>query len=370
MPPLTPLPPTSTPNPRVGPCRCWSVGSGHGCSSARRRHVGAIAHTSALARPSIRMCAGDRSADVCCDGSVTMTTPARRCCARWPSSWPPRRPRSSGAAAPRSSAPEPSSTPAVRGVATKSTPTDPVTVVDTETERLLRDRLAELRPGRSDPRRGGAAARRAATAACAGWSIRSTARSTSSTGSPAYAVSVGAQVDGVSVAGAVADVASRRGRTRRRWATARTCVARRRGDAAAVQRRSTICRWRWWAPGFGYDPQRRAVQARAAGRDAARWCATCAGSDRAHWICAWWPRGGSTPTTSTALHVWDWAAGALIAAEAGARGAAARRTAATARRCWWPRRRASRRSSSTALDRLGGLRAAAERSAGCRCGSW
>jgi myo-inositol-1(or 4)-monophosphatase len=32
-------------------------------------------------------------------------------------------------------------------VKSKSTPTDPVTVVDTETERLLRDRLAELRPG-------------------------------------------------------------------------------------------------------------------------------------------------------------------------------------------------------------------------------
>ena len=32
-------------------------------------------------------------------------------------------------------------------VRAKSTPTDPVTVVDTETERLLRDRLAELRPG-------------------------------------------------------------------------------------------------------------------------------------------------------------------------------------------------------------------------------
>src|ERR1700750_2721671 len=29
-------------------------------------------------------------------------------------------------------------------VRSKSTPTDPVTVVDTETERLLRDRLAEL----------------------------------------------------------------------------------------------------------------------------------------------------------------------------------------------------------------------------------
>src|ERR1700722_9000352 len=32
-------------------------------------------------------------------------------------------------------------------VRSKSTPTDPVTVVDTETERLLRDRLARLRPG-------------------------------------------------------------------------------------------------------------------------------------------------------------------------------------------------------------------------------
>src|ERR1700760_4126455 len=43
-----------------------------------------------------------------------------------------------------------SADPAVRA---KSTPTDPVTVVDTETERLLRDRLAVLRPG--DPILGG-----------------------------------------------------------------------------------------------------------------------------------------------------------------------------------------------------------------------
>src|SRR5258708_19941667 len=32
-------------------------------------------------------------------------------------------------------------------VQSKTTPTDPVTVVDTETERLLRDRLAQLRSG-------------------------------------------------------------------------------------------------------------------------------------------------------------------------------------------------------------------------------
>jgi myo-inositol-1(or 4)-monophosphatase len=43
---------------------------------------------------------------------------------------------------------EPTSGPgAGSAVRTKSTPTDPVTIVDTETERLLRERLAVLRPG-------------------------------------------------------------------------------------------------------------------------------------------------------------------------------------------------------------------------------
>src|SRR5258707_845594 len=32
-------------------------------------------------------------------------------------------------------------------VRSKTTPTDPVTVVDTDSERLLRDRLAQVRPG-------------------------------------------------------------------------------------------------------------------------------------------------------------------------------------------------------------------------------
>ena len=40
----------------------------------------------------------------------------------------------------------PSQEDAPSAVKSKSTPTDPVTIVDTETERLLRDRLAELRP--------------------------------------------------------------------------------------------------------------------------------------------------------------------------------------------------------------------------------
>ena len=45
----------------------------------------------------------------------------------------------------------------------------------------------------------------------------------------------------------------------------------------------------------------------------------CAESVLPHWICAWSPRAGSTPTTSTGCIVWDCAAGSLIAAEAGAR---------------------------------------------------
>ncbi len=98
---------------------------------------------------------------------------------------------------------------------TKTTPTDPVTVVDTETERLLRDRLAELRPG--DPmlgEEGGGPAdrgrpRRADTVTWVLDPIDGTVNFVY--GIPAYAVSVGAQVDGVSVAGAVANVVGRPG---------------------------------------------------------------------------------------------------------------------------------------------------------------
>ena len=63
--------------------------------------------------------------------------------------------------------------PAVRA---KSTPTDPVTVVDTETERLLRDRLAELRPGEPVLGEEGGGRPTAARAVRPGCSTPSTAR--------------------------------------------------------------------------------------------------------------------------------------------------------------------------------------------------
>ena len=95
--------------------------------------------------------------------------------------------------------------PAVR---TKSTPTDPVTVVDTETERLLRDRLAELRPG--DPvlgEEGGGAVRVEPGRPL--WVLDPIDGTVNFVyGIEAYAVSVGVQIDGTSVAGAVANVAT------------------------------------------------------------------------------------------------------------------------------------------------------------------
>ena len=92
-------------------------------------------------------------------------------------------------------------------VRTKSTPTDPVTVVDTETEALLRERLAQLRPG--DPvlgEEGGGPADTATGAVT--WALDPIDGTVNFVyGIPVYAVSVAARIDGVSVAGAVADVA-------------------------------------------------------------------------------------------------------------------------------------------------------------------
>src|ERR1700710_2829704 len=91
-------------------------------------------------------------------------------------------------------------------VRAKSTPTDPVTVVDTETERLLRDRLAVIRPGEPvlGEEEGGS------TSAIAGrplWVLAPIDGTVNFVyGIEAYAVSVGLQVDGASVAGAVANV--------------------------------------------------------------------------------------------------------------------------------------------------------------------
>jgi myo-inositol-1(or 4)-monophosphatase len=200
-------------------------------------------------------------------------------------------------------------------VRSKSSPTDPVTIVDTETERLLRDRLAVLRPG--DPvlgEEGGGAARVEAGRPL--WVLDPIDGTVNFVyGIEGYAVSVGVQIDGASVAGAVANVPTgevfsaavghgahvRRGGV----STSLRCTA---VDDLAMTLVGT---------GFGYAREQRIRQAevlarllpdvrdvRRLGSCALDLCMVAAGRMDAYY--------------EDGVHVWDWAAGALIAAEAGA----------------------------------------------------
>lgn len=206
--------------------------------------------------------------------------------------------------------------PIAGAVTAKSTPTDPVTVVDTETERLLRDRLAELRPGDQilGEEEGGSADARPGQLTWVLDPIDGTVNFVYDL--PAYAVSVAVQRDGESVAGAVADVA------------ADAVYSAALGAGASVRRGATVTPLRCSTAddvamalvgtGFAYDPQRRREQGavllevlpqvrdvRRIGSCALDLCMVAAGR-----LDGYYEDG---------VNVWDWAAGALIAAEAGAR---------------------------------------------------
>ncbi len=200
-------------------------------------------------------------------------------------------------------------------VRTKSSPTDPVTVVDTETERLLRERLAVLRPDDAilGEEEGGAAQAPAGVPVWVLDPIDGTVNFMYGLG--AYAVSVGVQIDGVSVAGAVADVATG------------AVFSAARGQGAAVVRDGVRAALRCnvidelpmalVATGFAYERARRQRQAgvvaellaevrdiRRVGSCALDLCMVAAGQLDAYF--------------ESGVHVWDWAAAALIAEEAGA----------------------------------------------------
>ena len=198
-------------------------------------------------------------------------------------------------------------------VRSKSSATDPVTLADTETERLVRDRLAELRPGEPVLGEEGGGAE-------PGDGLRWVVDPIDGTvnfvyGIPAYAVSLGAQIDGVSVAGAVADVVSGEvySAALGRGAHVVTAAGRRRLHCNEIEDLSMAL----VGTGFGYAQQRRAAQAavvagilpevrdvRRIGSAALDLCMVAAGR-----LDAYFEHG---------LSVWDWAAAALIAAEAGA----------------------------------------------------
>ena len=205
------------------------------------------------------------------------------------------------------------------GLRSKSTRTDPVTVVDTETERLLRDRIEALRPGEQVLGEEGGGPRDPGTdSGAVTWVLDPIDGTVNFVYAiPVYAVSVAARVDGISVAGAVADVSAGR------------IYSAGLGFGAELievdgHRQSLRCNsiddlsLALLGTGFAYTQQRRAAQAailaellphvrdlRRIGSAALDLCMVAAGRLDAHY--------------EHGLNVWDWAAGALIAAEAGAR---------------------------------------------------
>jgi myo-inositol-1(or 4)-monophosphatase len=202
-------------------------------------------------------------------------------------------------------------------VRSKSTRTDPVTVVDTEVEQLLRRRLAQLRPGEPVLGEEGGGPRGAADDSAVTWVLDPIDGTVNFMyGVPAYAVSVAAQRGGTSLAGAVADVANDRiysavvdlGADVRHPDGSRERLHCNTIDDVSLALIGT---------GFGYSPERRAVQAallvdiiphvrdiRRIGSAALDLCMVAAGR-----LDGFYEHG---------LNRWDWAAGALIAAEAGA----------------------------------------------------
>ncbi len=203
-------------------------------------------------------------------------------------------------------------------VRSKSTSTDPVTVVDTETEEYIGSRLAVLRPGDrvygEEQGDDGAGENGVGDLRWVVDPIDGTVNFLY--GIPAYAVSIAVQVGGESVAGAVADVATGFVYSAHRGGGAREIRpdgATRRLQANPIADPALAL----VATGFGYAAERRTRQGavlarllpqvrdvRRIGSAALDLCMVATGRVDAHY------EHGLSP--------WDWAAGALIASEAGA----------------------------------------------------
>lgn len=200
-------------------------------------------------------------------------------------------------------------------VRTKSTPTDPVTLADTETETLIRQLLGQRRP--ADTMLGEEGGGSLDVPDGVRWVVDPIDGTVNFMyGIPAYAVSVAAQIDGVSVAGAVVDVARETTYVAAlgNGATVIGPDGRReplRASAASDVSLALV------ATGFAYDQGRRTQQAdliakllpqirdiRRVGAAALDLCMVASGAVDAH--------------IEHGLSPWDWAAGGLIAAEAGA----------------------------------------------------
>ena len=198
----------------------------------------------------------------------------------------------------------------VTGVSTKSTATDVVTAADQATERYVREALARLRPGDAVL---GEEAGESAGGARVRWIVDPIDGTVNYLyGIPHYAVSLGVEVDGVVVAGAVRNAA-----TGEEWSATLGGGAWR-GDVRLAGSEVTRLGQSLVATGFGYAAERRVHQARVVAellpkvRDIRRFGA--ASLD----LC-FAAEGRVDGYFEKGLNLWDHAAGGLVATEAGLR---------------------------------------------------
>ncbi|MBG0830796.1 inositol monophosphatase [Planomonospora sp. ID67723] len=194
-------------------------------------------------------------------------------------------------------------------LATKSSPTDVVTALDRASEELIRARIKEARPddavlGEEGGATGDGRVR---------WIVDPIDGTVNFLyGLPDWAVSIAVEVEGEIVAGVVNVVPRGEVFTAARGEGAWLAGERLRCNTGVPLERALV------ATGFGYEPGRRAVQAevlahvlprvrdiRRSGSAASDLCAVAAGR-----VDGYYERGPQD---------WDYAAGGLIAAEAGAR---------------------------------------------------
>ena len=199
--------------------------------------------------------------------------------------------------------------------ATKTSPTDAVTDVDTAAEQLIRARLGAVRP---DDGFVGEEGERQSGSSGVDWVIDPIDGTVNFVyGVPAYAVSIGIEVDGVARAGVVVDVplgieySGLLGVGAWRRDHAEGPATRLRAASSSDLSQALI------ATGFGYDPAQRARQAAAVGimitriRDIRRF------GSAALDLCSL-ASGRIDGYVEEGLQPWDRAAGVLIAREAGA----------------------------------------------------
>ena len=196
-------------------------------------------------------------------------------------------------------------------VSTKSTDTDVVTAADRAVERHVVAALRDRRPadsvlGEESGGTGGGGAQ-------VRWILDPIDGTVNYLyGLPLYAISLAAEVDGVVVAGVVRNPA-----TGHEWTAVRGAGAYRDGRRLAGSRVTRLGQ-ALLATGFGYDPARRAHQARVLAallpevRDVRR-----LGSAALDLCLA--AEGVVDMFYEKGLNIWDYAAGALIATEAGLR---------------------------------------------------